>query len=67
MTKCDDKTVGMELHYKVIITEKKGMLAKVGVGTTDTVVILGYKYIAYTLDVDPKNLPDDASLKTLRF
>ena len=66
--KCGDKTVGMELHYKVMITEeKKGMMAKVGGGSTDTVVILGYKFIAHALDVDPEELPDDENLKALRF
>jgi hypothetical protein len=66
--KCGDKTVGMELHYKVmIIEEKKGIMATVGRGTTDTVVILGYKFIAHALDVDPEELPDDKDLRSLRF
>jgi hypothetical protein len=62
--KCGNKTVGMELHYKVVITEEKqGMLGR----GKDTVVILGYKFIAHVLDVDPNALPDDTDLKALRF
>jgi hypothetical protein len=58
----------MELHYKVVITEQKtGVMAKVGRGTTDTVVLLGYKFISQVLDVDANQLPNDEDLRSLRF
>ena len=58
----------MELHYKVVITEEKvGAFSSVGRGTTETFVILGYKFIQHALSTDPNTLPDDEKLKALRF
>ena len=62
VTKCGSKTVGMELHYKVVITEDKSMLH-----AKSTVVVLGYKFISHVLDVDPSTIPDDQDLRALTF
>ena len=64
--KCGHVTAGMEIQYKITIVEEKvGALARVGGGSTDTVFILGYKFIQHVLDIDPASLPDDEKLEEL--
>ncbi|XP_028398627.1 uncharacterized protein LOC114522194 [Dendronephthya gigantea] len=66
--RCGNKVVGMELHYKVIITDEKvGALSRFVGGTNETVVILAYKYIEHALSTDPSTLPDEEKLKALSF
>ena len=60
--RCDNSAIGMELHYKVMIAEEKTGMLKL---STDTVVVLGYKFIQYALNVDPSTIPDDQQTKAL--
>ena len=59
----EEHVVGMELHYKITMTESKANLWN----STDTVVVLGYKFIQYAMNVRPADLPDESSLKQLTF
>ncbi len=54
----------MELHYKVMVVEERRGRLDV---STDTVVVLGYKFMQHALDVDPKGIPDDEAVRSLRF
>jgi hypothetical protein len=61
----DGKTVGMELHYKLIITKQK--TGVFGTGGTDTIVVVGYKIITNVLDIDAAHLPSKRALNMLEF
>lgn len=60
-----DKVYGIEVHYKVkILEETKGW---VGNKKKETVVMVAYKAIASTMDLNPNDFPDDNDLASIKF
>ena len=60
-----DKVYGLEVHYKVkILEETKGW---VGNKKKETVVLVAYKAIAHSMDLNPEDYPDDEELNMLKF
>ena len=60
-----DKVYGLEVHYKVkILEETKGW---VGNKKKETVVLVAYKAIAHSMDLNPADYPDDDELHMLKF
>jgi len=61
-----NKVYGMEAHYKVkLLEESKGNLP--GFRSRDTVVLIAYKCIAHTMNLNPQDFPDEEEHKQLTF
>ena len=61
----DNKVYGIEVHYKVkILEETKGW---VGARKKETVVLVAYKAIASTMNLNPADYPDEDDLLALKF
>ncbi len=61
--KINHRIVGMEAHYKIQIEEK----VKITVPTLKkTVLLIGYKVFAHSLDLSPEDFLELKSLKTCK-
>ena len=57
-----DKVYGLEMHYKIrVFEEKKWMSSK------ETVVLVAYKAIASTMNLNPGDFPDEEDYEALKF
>ena len=62
-----DKVYGLEVHYKVKILEETKALGWIGNKKKETVVLVAYKAIAHSMDLNPADYPDDEELLQLKF
>ena len=61
-----NKVYGIEAHYKVkVLEETKGNM--VTGKSKDTVVLIAYKCLSHTMDLDPEDFPDDKELEKIKF
>lgn len=61
-----NKVYGIEAHYKVkVLEETKGNM--VTGKSKDTVVLIAYKCLSHTMDLDPEDFPDDKELENIKF
>ena len=62
----NNKVYGIEAHYKVkVLEETKGNM--VTGKSKDTVVLIAYKCLSHTMDLDPEDFPDDKELENIKF
>ena len=62
----NNKVYGIEAHYKVkVLEETKGNM--VTGKSKDTVVLIAYKCLSHTMDLDPEDFPDDKELEKIKF
>jgi signal recognition particle GTPase len=61
-----DRVVGMEAHYQVKLLEEKTK-HYISKDSKDTVVIIGYKILVHSLEVNPEKVLSSDELKSLSF
>lgn len=61
-----NKVYGIEAHYKVkVLEEIKGY--RLTGKSRDSVVLIAYKCLSHTMDLDPEDFPDDKELEKIKF
>ena len=62
----NSKVYGIEAHYKVkVLEEIKGY--RLTGKSRDSVVLIAYKCLSHTMDLDPEDFPDDKELEKIKF